>query len=120
KVDQRQAEAKLRNDKKRMERKQDDAKAIARKQRDRENYFLGASLRKLTEALGLFPQNDELHKLTSLIECTRLLRALIDKEHIDTPRYEKILNQSSEGRIFAQLVQEILEDPRNPFRNKQS
>lgn len=119
KVDQRQAEAKLRNDKKRMERKQDDAKAIARKQRDRENYFLGASLRKLTEALGLFPQNDELYKLTSLIECTRLLRALIDKEHIDTPRYEKILNQSSEGHVFAQLVQEILEDPRNPFKNKQ-
>lgn len=116
KADQKQAEAKLRNDKKRMENKQDDSKSIARKQRDRENYFLGASLRKLLDTTGLFSGENDLNKLFALVNSTRFAEIMAQTQQIEIKRYDEILNHSHEGRVFAQAIQEIIEDPRNPFK----
>ena len=118
KVDQKLAETKLKNDKRRMERKEDDAKSIARKQRDRENYFLGASLRKLLEVTEVFPNKDDLLKLCTVVNSARLVDLLIQTQAIDMKLYNQKLRDSERGREFAQTVTEIIEDPRNPFRKQ--
>lgn len=116
KADQKQAEAKLRNDKKRMENKQDDSKSIARKQRDRENYFLGASLRKLFDTTGVFSNKDELARLYTVVNTARLVELLVQHQTIDLKKYNELLKEGEKGRVFAQTIQEIGEDPRNPFK----
>lgn len=116
KVDQRQAEAKLRNDKKRMERKQDDAKAIARKQRDRENYFLGAAFRKLLEATEVFPKKrNDVARLCTVVNCARLVELLAQHQVADLKKYNELLNSNEKAQVFDRIITEIMEDPRNPF-----
>lgn len=116
KADQKQAEAKLKNDKKRMERRQEDAKAIARKQRDRENYFLGATLRKLLEATEVFPKKrNDMERLCTVVNCARLVELLVQHQAVDLKRYNELLNSNEKGRAFDRIITEIMEDPRNPF-----
>ena len=116
KKDQKQAEVKLKNDKKRMERKLDDSKAIARKQRDRENYFLGASLRKLFDTTGVFSNKDELARLCTVINTARLVELLVKHQVIDLNKYNELMNSNEKGQVFDRIVAEIMEDPRNPFK----
>lgn len=117
KADQKQAEAKLKNDKKRIERKQDDSKAIARKQRDRENYFLGASLRKLLEATEVFPKKrNDVARLCTVVNCARLVEFIIQHQVIDLNKYNELMNSNEKGQVFDRIVAEIMDDPRNPFK----
>lgn len=115
KMDVKKAEAKLKNDKKRMECKQDDAKALERKKRDRENYFLGASLRKLLEVTQLFDGQNEVVKLYSLVNAARFAQFIAQNQAIDTQRLEAKFNHTPEAQSFLQAIQEVVEDPRNPF-----
>ena len=117
-VDQKKAENKLRNDKQRMDQKLASPQIQARKQRDRENYFLGASFRKLMELTGLFEQTHDLGKLCSLVATARFTQIMIQEQNINTEKYERLLAQSDPEDTFKKAVQQILEDPRNPYIKK--
>ena len=117
-VDQKKAENKLRNDKQRMDQKLLSPQIQARKQRDRENYFLGASLRKLMEVTGLFEGQHDLDKLCGLVATARFTQILIQEEKIDTQKYERLLAQHDPQESFKKAVQQIIEDPRNPYIQK--
>lgn len=117
-VDQKKAENKLRNDKQRMDQKLLSPQIQARKQRDRENYFLGASFRKLMEVTGLFEGQHDLEKLCGLVATARFTQILIQEEKIDTQKYERLLAQHDPQESFKKAVQQIIEDPRNPYVNK--
>ena len=107
KADQKQAEAKLKNDKKRMEHKLDDSKVIARKQRDRENYFLGASLRKLLDSTGVARnQKNDLLKLGYVVNAARLVSYLGENQVIDLKEYNEILVNGEDGRAFLKVLQD--------------
>ena len=117
-VDQKKAENKLRNDKQRMDQKLLNPQSQARKQRDRENYFLGASLRKLMEVTGLFEGQHDLDKLCGLVATARFTQVMIQEEKIDTQKYKRLLEQHDPQESFKKAVQQIIEDPRNPYVNK--
>lgn len=115
-VDQKKAENKLRNDKKRMDQKLLSPQIQARKQRDRENYFLGASFRKLMEVTSLHPRKNDLEKLTHIIGLAISLRG----HNFDVTRYLNSLGRSvnNDEKQLAIALKEILEDPRNPYIEK--
>lgn len=116
KVDQKQAEIKIQNEKRRIERKQDDSKTNARKQRDRENYFLGSSLRKLFEKTGAFPEtSDDFARLLNLIALAKH-RNFLYKTQESLKLDIGMLNFSEEGRELIKMFDEMSNDPRNPFK----
>lgn len=117
-VDQKKAENKLRNDKQRMDQKLLSPQIQARKQRDRENYFLGASLRKLMEVTGLFEGQHDVDKLFGLVVTARFTQIMLQQEKIDTQKYERLLAQHDPQESFKKAVQQIIEDPRNPYIQK--
>ena len=117
-VDQKKAENKLRNDKQRMDQKLLSPQSQARKQRDRENYFLGASLRKLMEVTGLFEGQHDVDKLCGLVATARFTQVMLQQEKIDTQKYERLLAQHDPQESFKKAVQQIIEDPRNPYIQK--
>lgn len=117
-VDQKKAENKLRNDKQRMDQKLLNPQSQARKQRDRENYFLGASLRKLMEVTGLFEGQHDVDKLFGLVATARFTQVMLQQEKIDTQKYERLLAQHDPQESFKKAVQQIIEDPRNPYIQK--
>lgn len=117
-VDQKKAENKLRNDKQRMDQKLLSLQSQARKQRDRENYFLGASLRKLMEVTGLFEGQHDVDKLCGLVATARFTQVMLQQEKIDTQKYERLLAQHDPQESFKKAVQQIIEDPRNPYIQK--
>ena len=117
-VDQKKAENKLRNDKQRMDQKLLSPQSQARKQRDRENYFLGASLRKLMEVTGLFEGQHDVDKLFGLVATARFTQVMLQQEKIDTQKYERLLAQHDPQESFKKAVQQIIEDPRNPYIQK--
>lgn len=116
--DQKKAENKLRNDKQRMDQKLLNPQSQARKQRDRENYFLGASLRKLMEVTGLFEGQHDVDKLFGLVATARFTQVMLQQEKIDTQKYERLLAQHDPQESFKKAVQQIIEDPRNPYIQK--
>lgn len=117
KTDQKQAEIKIQNEKRRIERKQDDSKSNARKQRDRENYFLGSSLRKLFEETGAFPESsDDFDRLFNLV-CLAKHRNYLHGTQSSLNRDIAMLNFSEEGRELRKIFNEMFKDPRNPFIN---
>ena len=116
--DQKKAENNLRNDKQRMDQKLLNPQSQARKQRDRENYFLGASLCKLMEVTGLFEGQHDVDKLFGLVATARFTQVMLQQEKIDTQKYERLLAQHDPQESFKKAVQQIIEDPRNPYIQK--
>lgn len=113
-VNQKQAEIKLRNAKNRMEKKVD---VSQKKQRDRENYYLGAICRKLlTTTAGHSHLPNDLKRLQQIFIESGIIK-LLKKQNPHS--YDLLLNRfnvHSDSQNLNRIFNELIQDPRNPFK----
>lgn len=116
-ANQKQAEIKLRNAKNRMEQKEKKVDVSQKKQRDRENYYLGAICRKLlaTTAVHSHLPND-LKRLQQVFIESCIIE-LLKKQNPQS--YDLLLNRfnvHSDSQNLNRIFTELTHDPRNPFK----
>ena len=114
--DQKKAEIKLRNQKKRIDAKLNKPDPNLKKQRDRENYYLGAMCKKLLDVTGFHAnQPNDLKRLEQIFIDAAAMAVLIEKNQITEDQKRRTAERHVRNEIFKTTVDGFEQDSRNPF-----
>lgn len=115
--DQKKAEIKLRNEKKRLEAKLNKSDPSLKKQRDRENYYLGAMCKKLFELTGFHTnQSNDLKRLEQLFIDGAVMSSLIERNNLTLSQKKMILEQHNASEKIKNTTKDFEANTRNPFK----
>mgnify|MGYP003517803153 FL=1 len=115
--DQKKAEIKLRNEKKRMDAKLNKPDPSLKKQRDRENYYLGAMCKKLFDVTGFHAnQPNDLKRLEQIFIDVTTMAVLIEKNQMTEDQKIRIAEKHVQHGILKTTVDGFEQDSRNPFK----
>ncbi|OTG86893.1 hypothetical protein [Acinetobacter sp. ANC 3832] len=115
--DQKKAENKLRNQKKRIDSKVNKTDPSLKKQRDRENYYLGAMCKKLFELTGFHAnQPNDLKRLQHIFIDAAATAVWIEKNQITEDQKIRTAERHVHNGIVKTAVDGFEQDSRNPFK----
>ena len=115
--DQKKAEIKLRNQKKRIDAKLNKPDPSLKKQRDRENYYLGAMCKKLFDVTGFHAnQPNDLKRLEQIFIDVTTMAVLIEKNQMTEDQKIRIAEKHVQHGTVKTTVDGFEQDSRNPFK----
>jgi len=115
--DQKKLEIKLRNEKKRLEQKLMKPDPNIKKQRDRENYYLGAMCKKLFELTGFHSdQPNDLKRLEQIFKDETVISFFSERNQLTNEHKQQALSNHSASKVIKTTVKGFEEDIRNPFK----
>ena len=115
--DQKKAEIKLRNQKKRIDAKLNKPDPSLKKQRDRENYYLGAMCKKLFELTGFHAnQSNDLKRLEQIFIDAAATAVLIEKNQMTQDQKIRTADRHAHNGTVKTTVDGFEQDSRNPFK----
>ena len=115
--DQKKAEIKLRNQKKRIDAKLNKPDPSLKKQRDRENYYLGAMCKKLFDVTGFHAnQPNDLKRLEQIFIDVTTMAVLIEKNQMTEDQKIRTAERHTQNEILKTTVDGFEQDSRSPFK----
>lgn len=115
--DQKKAELKLRNEKKRIDAKLNKPDPSLKKQRDRENYYLGSMCKKLFDVTDFHAnQPNDLKRLQQIFIDAAATAVLIEKNQMTEDQKIRIAEKYAHHEILKTTVDGFEQDSRNPFK----
>ena len=115
--DQKKAEIKLRNQKKRIDAKLNKPDPNLKKQRDRENYYLGAMCKKLLDVAGFHAnQPNDLKRLQQIFIDAAAMAVLIERNQISEDQKIRTAERHVHNEILKTTIKGFEQDNRNPFK----